>query len=81
VALSCRLRPMNLTAGVRERTQKVRAQTRRMAPLSQRSHPTLSPTRPEQEAARRPEVERLMAHPGVGSLTALPLVLIIGTPQ
>ena len=39
------------------------------------------PAAAEQEAARRPEVERLMAHPGVGSLTALPLVLIIGTPQ
>ena len=30
----------------------------------------------EQEAARRPEVRRLMTHPGVGSLTALAFVLI-----
>ena len=35
----------------------------------------------EQEATRRPEVRRLMTHPGVGSLTALAFVLIIGTPQ
>ena len=35
----------------------------------------------EQEATGRPEVRRLMTHPGVGSLTALAFVLIIGTPQ
>jgi transposase len=35
----------------------------------------------EQEAKRRPEVLRLMAHPGVGPLTALAFVLIIGTPE
>ena len=35
----------------------------------------------EHEAARRPEVRRLMTHPGVGSLTALAFVLIVGTPQ
>ena len=35
----------------------------------------------EQEARKRPEVVRLMTHPGVGSLTALAYVLIIGTPQ
>jgi len=35
----------------------------------------------EQEAQKRPEVVRLMTHPGVGSLTALAYVLIIGTPQ
>ena len=34
----------------------------------------------EQEARKRPEVLRLMTHPGVGSLTALAYVLIIGTP-
>lgn len=34
----------------------------------------------EQEATRRPEVRRLMTHPGVGSLTALAFVLIVGTP-
>src|SRR4249920_1926537 len=33
----------------------------------------------EQEAKRRPEVLRLMTHPGVGPLTALAFVLIIGT--
>ena len=34
----------------------------------------------EQEARKRPEVMRLMTHPGVGPLTALTYVLIIGTP-
>ena len=35
----------------------------------------------EQEACKRPEVQRLMTHPGVGPLTALVFVLIIGTPE
>ncbi len=35
----------------------------------------------EQEAQKRPEVVRLMTHPGVGGLTALAFVLIIGTPE
>lgn len=35
----------------------------------------------EQEARKRPEVERLMRHPGVGPLTALAFVLIIGSPE
>ena len=35
----------------------------------------------EQEAKKRPEVLRLMTHPGVGPLTALAFVLIIGTPE
>jgi len=35
----------------------------------------------EQEAVKRPEVVRLMTHPGVGALTALAFVLIIGTPD
>jgi transposase len=35
----------------------------------------------EQEAERRPEVRRLMAHPGVGPVTALAFVLVLGTPQ
>jgi transposase len=34
----------------------------------------------EQEAKKRPEVQRLMTHPGVGSITALAFLLIIGTP-
>jgi transposase len=33
----------------------------------------------EQEAKRRPDVLRLMTHPGVGAITALAFVLIIGT--
>ena len=35
----------------------------------------------EQEARRWPEAVRLMTHPGVGPLTALAFVLIIGTPE
>src|SRR5712691_2155264 len=34
----------------------------------------------EREARKRPDVLRLMTHPGVGPLTALAYVLIIGTP-
>lgn len=33
------------------------------------------------EAEKRPEVARLMTHPGVGPITALAFVLIIGTPE
>ena len=33
----------------------------------------------EREARKRPEVLRLMTHPGVGPLTALAFVLIMGT--
>src|SRR5258705_2591541 len=35
----------------------------------------------EQEARKRPDVLRLMTHPGVWPLTALAYVLIIGTPS
>lgn len=35
----------------------------------------------EKEAEKLPEALRLMTHPGVGPLTALAFVLIIGTPQ
>jgi transposase len=35
----------------------------------------------EQEASKHSEVLRLMTHPGVGPLTALAYVLIIGTPE
>lgn len=34
----------------------------------------------QQEAARRPEVVRLMTHPGVGEITALAFVLTLGDP-
>ena len=33
------------------------------------------------KARKRSEVSRLMTHPGVGPLTALAYVLIIGTPE
>jgi transposase len=35
----------------------------------------------EEEASKRPEVRRLMTHPGVGPVTGLAFVLIIGTPE
>jgi len=35
----------------------------------------------EQEAERMPEVKLLMTHPGVGPITALALVLVIGSPE
>jgi len=35
----------------------------------------------DREVEKMPEVQRLMTHPGVGPLTALAFVLIIGTPQ
>jgi transposase len=35
----------------------------------------------EQEAEKCPEAQRLMTHPGVGPLTALAFVLIIGQPE
>lgn len=34
-----------------------------------------------QEARKRPDVLRLMTHPGIGPITALAYVLIIGTPE
>jgi transposase len=35
----------------------------------------------EQEANKRPEVVRLMTHPGVGPITGVAYVLVIGTPE
>jgi len=51
--------------------------------LLDRLNPTIEEltTAVEQEAKKRPEVLRLMTHPGVGFLTALAFVLIIGTPE
>jgi transposase len=50
--------------------------------LLDRLNPTIAEltTAVEQEAKKWPEVLRLMTHPGVGPLTALAFVLIIGTP-
>src|ERR1700737_1143491 len=51
--------------------------------LLDRIHPTIEELTAavEHEAKKRPEVLRLMTHPGVGPLTALAYVLIIGTPD
>jgi len=49
--------------------------------LLDRMNPTIEEltTAVEREARKRPVVQRLMTHPGVGPLTALAFVLIIGT--
>jgi transposase len=54
-----------------------------LADLLDRLNPTIEELTAaiEQEAKKRPEVLRLMTHPGVGPLTALAYVLIIGTPE
>ena len=54
-----------------------------LAELLDRMNPTIEEltTAVEQEAKKRPEVLRLMTHPGVGFLTGLAFVLIIGTPE
>ena len=51
--------------------------------LPDRMNPTIAELTAavEQEAKKRPEVLRLMTHPGVGSLTALAFVMIIMTPD
>jgi transposase len=56
--------------------------SRRRQELLDRMNPTIQELTAavEQEARKRPEVLRLMTHPGVGPLTALAYVLIIGTP-
>jgi transposase len=56
---------------------------RELLELLDRMNPTIEELTAavEQEARKRPEVLRLMTHPGVGPLTALAFVLIIGTPS
>ena len=51
--------------------------------LLDRLNPTIAEltTAIEQEAKQRPEVLKLMTHPGVGPITALAFILIIGTPE
>jgi transposase len=55
---------------------------RELLELLDRLNPTIDEltAATEQEARKRPDVLRLMTHPGVGPLTALAYVLIIGTP-
>ena len=56
--------------------------SRRRQELLDRLNPTIEEltAAAEQEVKKRPEALRLMTHPGVGPLTALAYVLIIGTP-
>ena len=51
--------------------------------LMDRLNPTIAglSAEVEREIEKMPEVQRLLTHPGVGPLTALAFVLIIGTPQ
>src|SRR6202166_3319976 len=55
---------------------------RELLELLERMNPTIEEltAAAEQEVKKRPEALRLMTHPGVGPLTALAYVLIIGTP-
>jgi transposase len=55
---------------------------RELLELLDRMNPTIEELTAavEEEARKRPEALRLMTHPGVGPLTALAYVLIIGTP-
>ena len=59
------------------------ASRRELLELLDRMNPTIEELTAavEQEARKRPEVLRLMTHPGVGPLTALAFALIIGTPS
>jgi transposase len=55
---------------------------RELSELLDRMNPTIEEltSAVEEEVRKRPEALRLMTHPGVGPLTALAYVLIIGTP-
>src|SRR5437879_10906946 len=56
---------------------------RDMLELLDRLNPTITDLTQtiEQEAEKCPEAQRLMTHPGVGPLTALAFVLVIGTAE
>ena len=56
---------------------------RELLELLDRLNPSIEEltTAVEQEVHKRPEALRLMRHPGVGPITALAFVLIIGTPE
>src|SRR5215831_12178953 len=56
---------------------------RELLELLDRLNPSIEEltTAVEQEVHKRPEALRLMTHPGVGPITALAFVLIIGTPE
>jgi transposase len=57
------------------------AETKPYAAYAQSLKTLCLTTAVEQEARKWPEVLRLMTHPGVGPLTALAFVLVIGTPE
>jgi transposase len=56
---------------------------RELLELLDRLNPSIEEltTAVQQEVHKRPEALRLMTHPGVGPITALAFVLIIGTPE
>jgi len=56
---------------------------RELLELLDRLNPSIEEltTAVQQEVNKRPEALRLMTHPGVGPITALAFVLIIGTPE
>src|SRR6266700_3796119 len=68
----------------RERKQKTdRQDAQHMLQLLDRLNPTISDLTQviEQEVEKCPEARRLRTHPGVGALTSLAFVLIIGRPE
>jgi transposase len=56
---------------------------RELLELFDRIHPAIEEltTAVEKEVQERPDALRLMTHPGVGPITALAYVLVIGTPE
>jgi transposase len=56
---------------------------RELLELFDRIHPSIEDLTAavEQEVQKRPDAQRLMTHPGVGPITALAYILIIGTPE
>jgi transposase len=56
---------------------------RELLELFDRIHPSIEDltVAVEQEVQKRPEAQRLMTHPGVGPITALAYILVIGTPE
>jgi transposase len=71
-----RLESLQLAPWAAQRRQELLELLDQLTPKIERLN-----TEIEQQAWKRPEVQRLMTHPGVGLLTALAFVLIIGTPE
>jgi transposase len=71
-----RLESLELAPWAAQRRQDLLALLEQLTPKIQQLNVAI-----EEEALNRPETHRLMTHPGVGPITALAFVLIIGTPE